>query len=365
MAHNLIVCCDGTQNTFGTRNTNVVKLVRVLPLNTQDQMSYYDPGVGTLAAPVFLSWGMKWLSRMLGAAFGLGLTENIEEAYRYLMQNYRDGDRVFLFGFSRGAYTVRALAGLLHKCGLLDSGSENLIPYAMQLFKHKPTVENRRVASEFKATFSRECKPHFIGVWDTVASYGWIYNPVTLQYTANDPDLGVIRHAVSLDERRAFFRKNLFFPCDGQDCQQVWFPGVHCDVGGGYEEPESGLSKLALRWIVDEAKRHGLQVDDDLYRDIVLGRDPTFAAPDAGARIHESLKGFWWICEFLPGRYLRYEGEARHVRWRLPLGRHRYVPEGSRIDPSVHERMQRVPAYRPRNLPKSSTVETTPARAST
>jgi uncharacterized protein (DUF2235 family) len=357
-SRNIIVCCDGTQNQFGTRNTNVVKLVTMLPLNSKEQVSYYDPGVGTLAAPWFVAWGAKWLALMLGSAFGVGLTQNIEEAYAYLMSEYRDGDRVYLFGFSRGAYTVRALSGLLHKCGLLDAGSENLIPYAIQLYKKPVDSENNRVAREFKETFSRECKPHFVGVWDTVASYGWIYNPVTLQYTANDPDIRVIRHAVSLDERRAFFRKNLFRPCEGQDCREVWFPGVHSDVGGGYAEKESGLSKIALEWMVDEAARAGLLIDQEKYREVLGASDAHDVAPDACGPMHESLHGAWWICELLPSRYIKYEDGARSVHWRLPLARRRFVPDGSLIHASVTQRMAKVPSYRPSNLPKSYRTET-------
>jgi uncharacterized protein (DUF2235 family) len=355
---NIIVCCDGTQNQFGTCNTNVVKLVTMLPLNSKQQVSYYDPGVGTLAAPWFISWGAKWLALMLGSAFGVGLTQNIEEAYAYLMNEYRDGDRVYLFGFSRGAYTVRALAGLLHKCGLLDAGSENLIPYAIQLYKKPINDENNRVAREFKETFSRECKPHFVGVWDTVASYGWIYNPVTLQYTANDPDIGVIRHAVSLDERRAFFRKNLFRPREGQDCREVWFSGVHSDVGGGYPEKASGPSKIALKWMVDEASRAGLRIDQEKYLEVLGASGSRDVAPDPCGPIHESLRGAWWICELLPSRYIKYENGVRSVHWRLPLARRRYVPEDSIIHGSVRERMATDSSYRPSNLPKSYRTET-------
>ena len=101
---------------------------------------------------------------------GTGIRTNIEEAYRYLMNQFEPGDRVFFFGYSRGAYTVRALAGMIRKCGLLTKGSNNLVPYATRIYKEA----SDETAAGFKSSFSRECKPHCIGVWDTVASVGWL-----------------------------------------------------------------------------------------------------------------------------------------------------------------------------------------------
>ncbi len=353
----IIVCCDGTQNQFGTCNTNVTKLVMVLPLNSATQLSYYDPGVGTLAAPQAFSWIQKQWSIVCGLAFGYGLTRNVSEAYEYLMKTYEKGDQVYLFGFSRGAYTVRVLAGLLHRCGLLDEGSENLIPYAIQLFKKPIDEENNRVAREFKETFSRECRPHFMGVWDTVSSVGWITDPITFPFTYRDSDIAIIRHAVALDERRAFFRQNLFAEdVSGQDCVQLWFPGVHSDVGGGYPEPVSGLSKLALKWIVDEAHAAGMEIDQKKYDEVVLGqpvagRPAEYVPPSAAARIHESLHGLWWIAEVLPRRFKTWQDGQWTEKWRIPLGAHRRLPKSARLDGSVKERMHAVADYRPTNLP--------------
>ena len=125
------------------------------------------------------------------------------------------------------------------------------------------------LANQFKATFSRICKPHFVGVWDTVSSVGWFANPLSLPYTSNNPDILIGRHAVAIDEHRAFFRTNLWHhvapPAEGgpHDMKEVWFPGVHCDVGGGYAEKESGLSKIALQWMIAEAQKAGLLVEDE------------------------------------------------------------------------------------------------------
>src|SRR5207249_3609227 len=121
---------------------------------------------------------------------------------------------------------------------------------------------------EFKRTMTRvECKPWFVGVWDTVSSVGWIENPLHLPYVSNNVDIEVGRHAIAIDERRAFFRTQLWIPdltkaWGPKDLKQVWFAGVHCDVGGGYPEAESGLSKIPLKWMLNEGKAYGLLVDN-------------------------------------------------------------------------------------------------------
>src|SRR4051812_21990256 len=130
---NIIICCDGTNNEFGDINTNVVRLIQVLDRTPGTQYLYYDPGVGTLPEPG--AWGKLngWISKIAGLAFGAGLEWKVQEAYTYLMDWWEPGDRVFLFGFSRGAYGARVLAGMLHAVGLLPKGAYNLVPYAMRL----------------------------------------------------------------------------------------------------------------------------------------------------------------------------------------------------------------------------------------
>jgi uncharacterized protein (DUF2235 family) len=175
---NIVICCDGTANEYaldiehglanvkeinpnddGDMNTNVVKLFGYLKKNTpKTQVAYYDPGVGT--------WGGKF-KKKAEQAIGIGITRNIKEAYRFLMDRYYEGDTIFLFGFSRGAYTVRSLAGFINKCGLLTRGSENLVDYAYELYT---TKNNSLIAEGFKQNFSRPCQIYFIGIWDTVAA---------------------------------------------------------------------------------------------------------------------------------------------------------------------------------------------------
>ena len=155
--------------------------------------------------------------------FGYGLNNDIRDAYVFIANNFEEGDRLFLFGFSRGAYTARAVASLLHMYGLIGKGNEPLVPYAVRMMWAIHGLQKRRtkdappdpqiagyfaLAEQFKATFSRTCKLHFVGVWDTVSSVGWSANPLSLPYTANNPDIEIGRHAVAIDERRAFFRTN-------------------------------------------------------------------------------------------------------------------------------------------------------------
>lgn len=134
MPRNVVLCFDGTNNRFGTENTNVVRLVQVLDRDPTTQQLFYDPGVGT-----FPHSGKSWLGEKLSRAseltFGAGIERNVEEAYSYLMEVWEPGDEVFIFGFSRGAYTARVLSGLLHLLGLLPRGTHNMVPYAMELFR--------------------------------------------------------------------------------------------------------------------------------------------------------------------------------------------------------------------------------------
>ncbi len=190
---------------------------------------------------------------------------------------------------------------MLRTVGLLGRNNEGLIPFAIRMIKKKNI--DFAVAADFKKTFSQECKPHFVGVWDTVCSLGWVYDPVHFPFTRlmQNPDLHFVRHAMSIDERRAFFRQNLFGPPHdaSQNVEEVWFADVHSDVGGSYSEPESQLSKIALQWMLDEAEAAGLQVDPGRKADI-LGGKPPYVAPDPRGPKHESLRGLWWIAEFWP-----------------------------------------------------------------
>jgi len=367
MPRNIVVCCDGTGNQYGAENSNVVKLYWTL--SAQDkQVAYYHPGVGTMGSRSALTAIGKWWTRVRGLAFGYGFSDNIADVYSFLMKEFRPGDQIFIFGFSRGAYTARALCGLLHMFGLLTPGNEALIPYALRLYKSNDP-EKFHIADGFRTTFCVDCKPYFLGLWDTVSSVGWILDPIGLKsghlpYTATLPDIPILRHAVSIDERRAFFRQNLIHEpmLPTQNLKQVWFAGVHSDVGGSYAESESGLSKIALRWMLCEAQSAGLMLDPQKVIDVLGGENP-YAPPDPRAELHKSLRGFWWLGEVWPKRYfypVAVPGQATpeyKSSLRLNLARPRLMADGAHIHQSVFDRMRDKPEYCPKNLPQQHAVE--------
>jgi uncharacterized protein (DUF2235 family) len=351
MSRNYVICCDGTNNQFGPQNTNVVRLVQALDRDPAKQRLYYDPGVGTLPEPGALTRLRKWLSKIYGLAFGAGLTWKVEEAYSYLMDFWEPGDRVFLFGFSRGAYTARVLAGLLHTLGLMPRGNQNLVPYAMRLFKAvRSDLEQNgagresgywKLCEEFRRTFarpihegdeSRRFRAHFLGVWDTVSSVGWIWDPVKFPFTRQNPSIDVVRHAVSVDERRCLFRQNLMQKAERekegeqeQDFKELWFAGVHSDVGGGYPEREGGLWRAPFEWMLGEAMKAGLMVNKQRLHAILQKTSPSdrfWAEPQ-----HESLKGVWWPVEFIPT--LVWRADLRRRVPQIGLGRHRHIHRGA------------------------------------
>jgi uncharacterized protein (DUF2235 family) len=359
---NIIVCCDGTDNQFSGDHTNVIRAFKVAE-GLPGQACYYDPGVGTLPQPGFVTnWGEKW-SIIAGLAFGAGLVADVQEAYEYLMAVYEPGDLIYLFGFSRGAFTVRALAGMINAVGLLYPDSDQLVPYATNYWRsHKgDNSPGGRVCAEFKATLARDCPIHFVGVWDTVSSVGFVNlfrNISSFPFTFRNPGVAHVRHAVSIDERRCFFRQNLMSRSDPlQDVKNVWFAGVHSDVGGGYPVAESGLSKLAFEWMMVEASSLGFKIDrgasDAGYdRELVHGQ-----GPDPAGKLHRSLTGGWYVAEVLPIRHYSFQDHKYHLRFNLARPRDveisRTLP-GTFIHESVLKRMDAVPTYRPPNLPSSS-----------
>ena len=354
---NIVLCCDGTANEIADDRTNVFKLFYALSNNTADQVSYYHPGLGTMEAPGALTGFAKRITRLLGMAIGYGLEADVRDAYVFLMNTYVPGDKVFLFGFSRGAYTVRVVASLLHMYGLLPRGNDPLVPYAIRMMTADEDARFK-LANVFKSTFSTECKPWFVGVWDTVNSVGWIENPLKVPFTANNPDIEIGRQAIAIDERRAFFRQNLWRVAPGsaagaasgpKDLKQVWFPGVHCDVGGGYPEPTSGLSKIALEWMLAEAVPHGLKIDK--ARTLrVLKRDGNteYAAPDPNAQAHESLTPAWWVAEFVPKKH--YDLSTGREGRQMNLFRRRTIPPGSSVHEAAYQRKDNYAARLPAGM---------------
>ena len=217
MSRNLVVCLDGTRNEPETGPTNVTRLYDIA-VKDDRQLVYYDPGVGTMGARSATTRAGRWLTRAGGLVLGHGVRENVEEAYGFLMGAYQPGDRIFIFGFSRGAYTARALTGMLRTVGLLRPGADNLVPYAMKLYakggrRGQTEAAERafwRLRSEFTDKFGTpefpsrfEPQVEFLGVWDTVKSVGWLNWRAQLEqarwpFTRKVSNARVVRHALAL-----------------------------------------------------------------------------------------------------------------------------------------------------------------------
>ena len=351
MPRNIIICCDGTNNEFGICNTDIVRIMQIVTHSPEQQIVYYDPGVGTLPEEGLLAW----LRKKRELAFATDIGEKVGTAYAHLMEVWEPGDKVFVFGFSRGAYTARMLAGMLDALGLLQPGNSQLIPYVVEIFSSLP--KNPKLfgdlSANFRWTFSRPISGrtdarfpvHFVGVWDTVSSVGWFSKPTKYGFTSHNSGIEVIRHAVSLDERRAFFRQNLIGEVKGQDALELWFAGVHSDVGGGYTEEDGGLWRVAFEWMVGEARKSGLLIDADRLKN-VLERTTPPQTPWAEPK-HESLDWHWWWAEFIPKNV--WNATTKTSQWRLNRGRSRYVRDGDRLHRSVLERLRKG-AYAPPNL---------------
>ena len=374
MRKNIVICCDGTANEFAHDRTNVIKLYSTLVLDTDRQVAYYHPGIGTMEPFGALSPITRMFTRALGMAIGYGLENDIRDAYVFLMRMYQPGDSIFLFGFSRGAFTVRAVASLIHMYGMLRKGNEPLVPYAIRMLMgiHRAGENDAgtyfELAREFKLTMSSASpRMRFAGIWDTVSSVGWVDNPLHLPYEAYNPDIEIGRHAVSIDERRAFFRSHLWqLPQDPasdrgpRDIQQVWFPGVHCDVGGGYPEETCGLSKYALEWMIEEARTAGLLVDPQKQAEVLgLTGSGKYVPAKADAPMHDSLTGAWHVAEFIPKRHWNW----KNSRWqhRMNLYRRRTIPSRSLIHDAAYVQGQEYQKRLPADAIRVSTRRVLPA----
>ena len=366
----IIICCDGTGNEFGDANSNVVRLYTALRIDDA-QVGYYHPGVGTMGNPSIRNGVPRWWSKVRGLAFGYGFKENVLDAYRYLTDTYNDGDAVYIFGFSRGAYTARTLAGLLDGYGLLCKGNEGHIQYAWRLYLDQLKNRDRQMldhgkssAAAFKETFSHgNFRIHFIGLWDTVSSVGWVSAPLRLFNIAQNPTVNHARHAVSIDERRCFYQDNLFGePLPRQTVQQVWFAGAHSDIGGSYPQVTTGLANISLEWMLEEAAAAGVTFVPS-RREMLFGKlcedypqTSHLYEEHAAKTVHDSLKGPWWLLEVLPHRY--YDKDDRVEQKRVPLGAWRSIPSGALIHHSVHERLSDPAAnYHPKNVTKDELKE--------
>ncbi len=305
----LVVCCDGTNNTLtaGTQDTNVLRLVtHFASCPASERLVYYDPGVGTPdAVPPTdpMDWLQRSWERITGLASGRGVYDNIGQAYLFLMHNWRDErDRIYCFGFSRGAFTVRCVAGMVNLFGILKPEHEVLLPTLIRIYFSQPgsdagmlrratlkvhqalrsgrrvialagtapgadgIVTRERLAAQIRELFTtptgRNAWIHWVGVWDTVESVGLPgplsrSNPSTATFRGKR--MRNVRHALAFDEHRWTFEPRLYEEAgdiddrsSGQTLKQRWFAGVHCDVGGSYPRANCRLSDEALEWMVTE-----------------------------------------------------------------------------------------------------------------
>jgi len=287
MPKNIVVFSDGTgQDGGGEHNSNVYKLFNLILDRSSRQVSFYDKGIGT-------GW-----RKATGNIGGRGFGKNVRECYRFIFDNYQVDDRIFLFGFSRGAATIRSLAGFLHLFGILPKSRGPLIEKAWIIYKIKNKDRRKNKADNFiKNNHTMWAKVHFMGVWDTVAALGLPNTRLDhvidrfIPHGFHDFDLSEsvthAYHALAIDDVRRSFHPVFFYPpaTDVQTLRQVWFMGMHTDVGGGYDETE--LSDIVLEWMVQHAVKHGLHIYHNKKR------KPGLCTPDPNGLMHDSRDKRW------------------------------------------------------------------------
>lgn len=291
MKKRLVVCCDGTwQSQNNQVPTNVFKIAQAVKQTDEQgsnisQILYYDQGIGAVPNKEEKQSLLKGIGdsieKLGGGAFGWWIDEKIEGAYIFLCLNYEPGDEIYLFGFSRGAYTVRSLAGLINCSGLLKRPDINNTAEAYRIYRLGDRIERDESAKKFRQNnVQQQVKIKLLGCWDTVGSLGIPnFTPLLLvdrmfnvKYAFHDTELSPIienaRHAIAIDEKRLGFDVTIMKPGTGFNgtLKQVWFPGNHGCVGGGTAET-IGLSNAALKWMADEASQLGLNLDLDLAED--------------------------------------------------------------------------------------------------
>ncbi|MFN3076478.1 MAG: DUF2235 domain-containing protein [Alphaproteobacteria bacterium] len=325
MGRKIVVFADGTGNSASsTTKTNVWRLYEALDLNGVDQIAVFDDGVGTQS--------FKPL-RVLGLAFGYGLKRNVLDLYKFLCRNYRDGDQIYGFGFSRGAYTIRVLNGLVNREGLVEFTSEEHLDQqaraAYREFRKKAfpggfivrgarqlrdgvlgawekitKKENEKGEKKSDEKPEGSVPVRFLGLWDTVSAYGlpieeltraidkWFW-PMTFRDASLPGNVEWARHALSLDDERISFTPVLWNESvkPNQSLIQVWFSGVHANVGGGY--PDDSLAHVSLLWMLEEAEGAGLQFHDSIVSEYR-------AIASENGRLYDSRSGFGTLYRYKP-----------------------------------------------------------------
>ena len=290
MGKNIVVFSDGTGQKGGIdNNTNVYKLFNMIEDRTNNQIAYYDAGLGT---------GIEGIS---GLIVGSGFSRNMLDCYRFIFENFQADDSIYLFGFSRGAATVRSLSGFIHLFGILPISRADIIDEAFKIYTIKDKEKREKKATEFiDKHHTMWCKIKFVGVFDTVAALGLpnkslstlldkIFPHKFHSFELSD-SVQFARHALSIDDQRKTFHPTLWNRLPENQpkdrLKQVWFCGVHTDVGGGYKEDD--LSNISLTWMINEATAKGL---------IIYERAPSYqqllkTKKNADGHMHNEQIGF-------------------------------------------------------------------------
>lgn len=377
----LVICCDGTwkEATVESAVSNIVRLRRMIKPRSEsdhiEQVIYYDSGVGTDGK----------VDAIAGGLYGAGMDKNVLDAYAFLMDNYELGDQLFFFGFSRGAYTVRSLVGLINNAGLLNKEHADQLTPAYALYRSKDASDHPHGsrAEEFRRLYSNEISIHFLGVFDTVGALGI---PLTLMDSYNAKKYGfhdttlsrIIKHAfhaIAIDEQRYDFYPTLWTAKEGTISEQRWFVGSHSDVGGGYGDSH-GLSDLSLKWMLEKAQQYGLDYSMFSYKEF---------KPDPLAKAHDSYTSFFKIM----GHHKRHVCDTDDLKEKKVASPHHFASQHSwfrnmkdaapshppipwwnmmarldlnlddgavcsktdmKIDESVYERLNHLPDYQPVNI---------------
>jgi uncharacterized protein (DUF2235 family) len=322
MSKRIAFCADGTWDS-SAKNTNVYKLFKSLSV-TADQMPFYDDGVGADGDPIW---------KLIGGAFGTGLWQKIKEGYTKIAHVYEAGDPLFLFGFSRGAFTARSLAGMIAACGLPTKNfNDALVETAFNAYRDKD--DRQSLLAQLKDCNMYPAKITMVGVWDTVGSLGIPaalggVDPVLYGFldTGLNPAVLNAYQALAIDERRFQFPPTLWTsqPAPGQTLEQVWFCGVHSDIGGGDPDDAPGttaLSDITLSWMMSKATALGLQIDSTVQKQYAIPLDPEYSL------------------------------DKLHTSWKILSGfpRVRSIDKNAVLANSVVVRCQHDNSYRPTNL---------------
>jgi uncharacterized protein (DUF2235 family) len=364
----LVVCCDGTWNRPDQVNggvvspTNVTKLA--LGIAQQDragtpQILYYHRGVGA-----------DRLERVRGGAFGLGLSRHVRDCYRFLVENYEPGDELYVFGFSRGAFTARSTVGLVRNAGILRAEHVARVDDAYRLYRHRDDLRhpNGIESRIFRRMYSHDKVPvHFVGVWDTVGALGipgWRGPLANRLWGFHDTTLGghvrFAYQALAIDEERGLFEPTLWEQqpdAIGQTLRQVWFAGVHSDVGGGYPDPS--LAEIPLVWMTQRARHCGLAFKPEYLQTASGSPDPELGTPAVQTAPDPELRTL--AVRIAPDPLGTLHNSRRRL-FRLLPSRRRTLEDApyleSAVASSAIQRLREKPSYAPSNLEEYMATET-------